>query len=44
MKKAITIIAAVAAAHFALIYFTTMKTVDHNLGKSAHVFRSAAAQ
>jgi hypothetical protein len=38
MKKSITIIAGVAAAHFALMYFTTIKTVDHNLSRTFTFF------
>ena len=38
MKRVVTIIAAVAAVHFALMYFTTAKTVDHNLSRSLAFF------
>jgi len=38
MKRTVPIIATVAAVHFALMYLTTMKTVDHNLSKSLAFF------
>ena len=38
MKRVVTIIAAVTAVHFALMYFTTAKTVDHNLSRALTFF------
>src|SRR5438309_226971 len=38
MKRTLTIIAAVAAVHFALMCLTTAETVGHNLGRSLTLF------
>lgn len=38
MKRVITIIAAIATVHFAVMYFTTASTISHNLGRSFTLF------
>jgi hypothetical protein len=37
MKRALTIILAIAAVHFALMYFTMEKTISHNLDRTLHL-------
>ena len=43
MKRVIVIIAALAAVHFAIMYFTTASTISHNLDRTFTLFGSPPA-